>query len=300
MYAMLAGAPPFAGEASELLERHLSEPPVPLRDRRTDIPAQLEALVAQLLAKSPDARPTNALEVKSRLLAVDADPPAAAMTPSLATLGTEQAAAPPTVTQRRAAFLGRAPVDEADPPAANVRPRPRPRPRATRVNRRAAALGLIALAAILTLVVATSRSTPVDRPDARAVRGALLGGAASPSVAAPPAIQPSTFTQSNRPTQPGAAVAQSSPVPVDRVVALRLSIQQQVNTGNLNPDKASDLYKKVDEIARAINVGDTEEAEKKIKELRDKFTTLLDEGQLSPGGHDTLIRHLDLVAASLA
>ena len=291
MYAMLVGAAPFSGDTSELLERHLSVPPPPLRERRTDIPARLEALVAQLLAKTPDDRPTNAVEVKARLLAVQGDPPAEAVPMSFATPGSEPAAAPPTVTQRRVAFLGRAPV-ETDPSAANARPRPR----GTRVTRRAAALGLIALAAILTLVVATSRSTPGGNPDSWAALGALLGGAASPSMATSPAIQPST---SNRPVQPGASVAQSSPVPVDPVVALRLSIQQQVNTGNLNPDKASDLYKKVDELARAINVGNTEDATKKIKELRDKFATLLNEGQLSAGGHEILIRHLDLVVDSL-
>jgi len=158
---------------------------------------------------------------------------------------------------------------------------------------------LIVLAAILTLVVATSRSTPGGSPDSWAALGALLDGVASPSVTASPGIQPSTSTP-NRPAQPAEAVPQSSPVPVDPVVALRLSIQQQVSTGNLNPDKASDLYKKVDELARAINVGNTDDATKKIKELRDKFGSLLNEGQLSAGGHGTLIRHLDLVVASLA
>jgi serine/threonine protein kinase len=41
MYAMLAGAPPFSGDASEVLQQHLNQPPVPLRELRADVPPRL-------------------------------------------------------------------------------------------------------------------------------------------------------------------------------------------------------------------------------------------------------------------
>ncbi len=299
IYAMLVGAPPFAGDASGLLQQHLNQPPVPLHEHRADFPPRLAALVAQLLAKTPDARPTDALEVKARLLAMHADPISAVIPMSSAMLSKDLTPAQPTVTQpRRVSIPLPAPVYIADPRIADAPPRP---PR-TRTLRWAAAGGLLALAAILTLVAAAARSTPGNAPNSRATLGPVLGSATSPSMPAAPqsqaAIQSSMSTRS---AQPAAVVPPSSqPPPVDPIVALRLSIQQQVNTGNLNPDKASDLYKKVDEIARAMNDGNTAEAAKKIKELRDKLGSLLDVGQLSASGYNTLIQDLDLVAASLA
>jgi serine/threonine-protein kinase len=163
---------------------------------------------------------------------------------------------------------------------------------------------VIALAAILILLVATSRSLPGEAADSRDTPAALAhsptalpGTAATQSQAE---IQPSVSTDSNRSTQAGVALQPSSQAPpVDPVVAMRLSIQRQVDTGHLNPDKAADLYKKVDEIARAMNEGNTAEATKKVKELRDRLTSLLNEGQLSGAGHATLIRDLDSIAAAL-
>jgi eukaryotic-like serine/threonine-protein kinase len=298
MYAMLVGTAPFSGDARELLQQHLNEPPVPLREHRADIPVRLEALISQLLAKTPDARPVDALGVRARLLAIDADPTPAVMPVSSPTPAANPTAAQPTATQPRwVAFPLPGSAYPAEPGIATAPPRPRT---ARRVAW-AAAVGFVALAATLTLVAATSGSTS----DSRDTLVAPLGTAPTPSMAisaqSHAVIQPSTSTQSTRSAQPAAAVLPSTPAPpVDPVVALRLSIGQQVNTGHLNPDKASDLYKKVDEIARAVNESNTAEAQKKIKELRDKFGTLLNDGQLSAGGYAVLIRDLDVVAAAVA
>ena len=58
-----------------------------------------------------------------------------------------------------------------------------------------------------------------------------------------------------------------------------LAIQQQVNTGNLNPDKASDLYAKVDAIAHAASAGKTQDEANNIKAFKDTLTAL------RTGGH---------------
>jgi len=78
---------------------------------------------------------------------------------------------------------------------------------------------------------------------------------------------------------------------------MRVSIQRQVDTGNLTPDAAGDLFKKVDEIARETNEGDLEEAAKKVGELRHKFDDLLDAGKLTAAGYDELIARLEALEA---
>jgi serine/threonine-protein kinase len=60
-YEALAGSHPFAGRSAQgLVTAHLTETPVPVGARRRDTPPPLAALVMQLLAKEPDARPASA------------------------------------------------------------------------------------------------------------------------------------------------------------------------------------------------------------------------------------------------
>ena len=74
-YEALAGAHPFgARTAQALVTAHLTEAPAPLAARRPDVPPPLAALVTQLLAKEPAARPRSAEEVVRTLDAVSASP----------------------------------------------------------------------------------------------------------------------------------------------------------------------------------------------------------------------------------
>jgi serine/threonine protein kinase len=70
-YAMVAGESPFERESSavETLHAHITKPPVPPRERRPDVPAALDSLILELLAKDPGARPSLA-EVRRRLAAL--------------------------------------------------------------------------------------------------------------------------------------------------------------------------------------------------------------------------------------
>jgi len=160
-----------------------------------------------------------------------------------------------------------------------------------------------AVAATGALLLATSGSDPSGTTGSLATSAASSDTAAAPSATATPeptAAQPSTVTGSSRPTQPAAVLEPSSQAPeVDPIAAMRLSIQEQVDTGNLNPDMASDLFKKVDEIAKELNEGDEEEAAKKINDLRNKLTSLRRDGKLTDTGYDTLIRDVDRVATLL-
>ncbi|MGW5672013.1 serine/threonine-protein kinase, partial [Micromonospora sp. NPDC003776] len=70
LYAMLAGRPPFTGDPIDVLDQHVNAPPPPLRDHRPDVSAELDLLVAELLAKDPVDRPTDATTVRGRLAAL--------------------------------------------------------------------------------------------------------------------------------------------------------------------------------------------------------------------------------------
>jgi serine/threonine-protein kinase len=82
-YEMLAGAHPFAGRAPQaLLAAHLTETPAPLAGRRADLPPQVGALVARLLAKRPEDRPASAVDVVRALDDVPTSPGGVAGRPS--------------------------------------------------------------------------------------------------------------------------------------------------------------------------------------------------------------------------
>jgi serine/threonine-protein kinase len=56
-YQMLTGDPPFIGGSTPaIMVKHVTEAPVPPRDRRGDIPRDLEQIVLKLLAKEPTNR----------------------------------------------------------------------------------------------------------------------------------------------------------------------------------------------------------------------------------------------------
>ncbi|KWX01422.1 Eukaryotic-type protein kinase [Carbonactinospora thermoautotrophica] len=78
LHELLSGEPVFQGETSlAVLREHLESEPRPLRELRPDVPADLERLVLDLLAKQPEDRPADAAAVYARLLPYVPDPPLA-------------------------------------------------------------------------------------------------------------------------------------------------------------------------------------------------------------------------------
>lgn len=59
-YQMLAGAPPFTGQAFELMRQHVEAQPPPLKQKRKKISKRLAATVMSALAKNPADRPASA------------------------------------------------------------------------------------------------------------------------------------------------------------------------------------------------------------------------------------------------
>src|SRR5436190_4877030 len=70
-YEMLTGRSPFAGLAPhQMLAAHITEPVVPITDRRATVPAPLASLVMACLAKNPADRPQTADEILATLEAM--------------------------------------------------------------------------------------------------------------------------------------------------------------------------------------------------------------------------------------
>jgi serine/threonine-protein kinase len=60
-YHLVCGRPPFVGDnAIAIGFAHLSEPVIPPRQLRRDVPATLDATILEALAKAPDDRPASA------------------------------------------------------------------------------------------------------------------------------------------------------------------------------------------------------------------------------------------------
>ncbi len=67
-YQMLCGEPPFTGNTTPaLLVKHLAEMPVPIAQRRSDVPPDLALIVMRLLEKNPDHRFQLATELVTAL-----------------------------------------------------------------------------------------------------------------------------------------------------------------------------------------------------------------------------------------
>ena len=70
LYFMVTGHPPFERETpTDVLRAHVSEPVVPPRERRADVPADLEAVILRCLAKRPEDRYADARAVADALAA---------------------------------------------------------------------------------------------------------------------------------------------------------------------------------------------------------------------------------------
>ncbi|AHG91986.1 protein kinase [Gemmatirosa kalamazoonensis] len=75
-YQMLAGELPFqASSTPAMLVKHLSERPLPIEQRRPDVPPDLSAIVMRLLEKDPANRFSGAEELEGMLRGTIAPPP---------------------------------------------------------------------------------------------------------------------------------------------------------------------------------------------------------------------------------
>ena len=280
LYAMVTGHPPFTGDNPlRVMWQHLNDPAPALASVRSGIPADLDRLVGQLLAKSPADRPATATEVRDRLTSLSSG---------------EQGTAVIGVGPRTPAPGSAEPVRAAASVVAGTRTMPAfddgvgGPPAAQRSDgfgsRRVvtAALAATVLAAIMIGILLATRPGPDTRPQA---------GAASPSAS------------SNTPTAAAAATtAASSPASgtTARLVALQTSLDQlQLQPEQVDADAAEELNDKLDEVAQKLTEGDAEQAAKAVADVGDLLTDLRKDDEINSATYDVLRTNLDSLADSL-
>jgi eukaryotic-like serine/threonine-protein kinase len=154
LYLIFTGTLPFNGSTlAEIVYRHTTEPPEP-PSRHRPLPADLEKLILDCLAKDPDLRPATAREVASRLDAALTGPAAIAT----------------VVVRGEALKLGPLRTPEAAPrPSTYPPPTEAPPPRA----RPAAAAAVLLAVGTTTLVAGLALSREVPVPPERVLAAAV-------------------------------------------------------------------------------------------------------------------------------
>ena len=115
LYHMLTGEPPFSGATpAELAYQHSHAAPRPPATLNPDLPAAVEAVVLRALAKEPDTRFADALEMRAEMLSALEAPSHTALAPGEAVVATEAATATVLVQ----------PAADPDRPPATVTPGP--------------------------------------------------------------------------------------------------------------------------------------------------------------------------------
>lgn len=139
LMTLLTGKPPFTDDSPvDILGKHLSETPPLSSSRRPEVPADLDALVAELLAKRPEDRPANCAEVARRLVGGTSARPSPGPVP-MPTRTFGGAAPPPGATNGRSGATAQLP--------------PPPPPPSHAADTRAKRVALAALAVVVALAL---------------------------------------------------------------------------------------------------------------------------------------------------
>ncbi|HEY2794566.1 MAG TPA: protein kinase, partial [Micromonosporaceae bacterium] len=259
LYAMLAGHPPFTGQnALAVLYQHQHEPARPLRDLRPDVPAAVEQLVQDLLAKDPDDRPADAVAVAARLRgASSAEVPAPTRKVSAARI---------TVTDTA--------LDVASP-------------RRGRLLAAAAALLAAGLAGYFFAGTGSS-----DRATATTVDG-TASTSPSPTTSAPP-ITPKA-TPKAAPKSPPKTTPKAQPAVANNPTAYVIAvISRQHRDGNIASDATADLTARVQRLSGEDGHGNGEVH--KVDDIRQRLAAYVSAGKVTTAGSAAIGAALDRLA----
>ncbi|HEY7173398.1 MAG TPA: serine/threonine-protein kinase [Micromonosporaceae bacterium] len=303
LYAMLTGRPPFVGDSPmQIAWQQLNATPAPAADVRPGVPAGLDALVHDLLAKNPADRPASAAAVRTRLRAVDGQ--------TTAVLAATPAAAAANATTRK---IDKPPVRGT---AVVAPPMPEryvaegvpviiPRRRVHPAWLALAIAALIALAIIAALLLTRRDPNGRNGGPGTATTPATPPATAStqPSTAPPGSSAPSGSTPSGS-TPSGSAPASSQPshangAATKAVSTLRSVISSQSQSGQLDSAVAGDLNGQLDDVSQAIADGNNEKASGKIDDMRKTLSQAQKDGNVSPVAYAAISTAIDALAATL-
>jgi serine/threonine-protein kinase len=237
LYETLAGMPPFQGETMpEIVAQILQSPTPSVRAVRTDVPAELEAVVVRCMAKDPGARFADVAELARALVpfAPDAAPSAERAARILGVPSTGRASGEASAPTSIAAPAGTPAEVRPDTAWGNTRAAGVPQPgRAPYV-----VVGVVLVAALSGgYVLLTRNGTPAPAPLAvsatRVEPSTAPAPPSAPVVLAPPAVVPDPATPSATattarpttgkpasPSRPPPAASVASSVPVANVPAV--------------------------------------------------------------------------------
>jgi tRNA A-37 threonylcarbamoyl transferase component Bud32 len=209
LFVLLTGAPPFAAEGmGEIIAMHLRETPPAPSQRAPNIPPQVDAVVAQCLAKDPAHRFNSGTELAAALGLIEST--VTNVPVSAGSVASARPAMPVATT------LGAAAGMTSTPPVTAKRPRG-----ALIIGAGAA----VAVGIVITAVVASSSDGPAKPAAAPSVPEHVN----APATTAPPPTTPSA-PAGNVPTKPAtpSAPAETTPTKYDPMVELAGSMKTVV------------------------------------------------------------------------
>jgi eukaryotic-like serine/threonine-protein kinase len=256
LYALLTGHPPFAGEgAAAILNQHANVAPRSLRAENNRVPPALDALVMQMLAKSPDERPQSAEQVRDQL-----------------TSSARGRSAPPEIT---------APTARLDATTAT-----RVLPPAVRRDRRRLILaGGMAAVVLLIAVAALASGGGSPHATTNASRGSHAAKAATHKRAAHKTRRTTTVSAS---TDRGAVTSTVS----GAAGALTAVATQDVQSGTIDQQAAQQITTGLSNVLNPFEMGNTMNAEQQLTNLSQQVAMLEQHGDISsvaaPGINDAV------------
>lgn len=305
LYTMLAGVPPFQGEAAiSVAWQQLHHEPEPIAVRRPEVPAPLAALVDRLLAKDPGDRPGSAAQVRAALVGVartgavtdpGVDPAAGAGTsavadPTTAVLaGTGRSGAEArTAAVTRATAAVSTPtrtlpaISEDVPPPHEWRSRP---PWAL-----PAALTVAALLLVGTLFALWDNQPEQGEQQSA---GGAAGSTVSSAPATPPATSPPALPSADEADPAGWRLSDRLTGRIrdglaERITAARQTVADAVQAGRLDPKTARHIDKELDRLERELAEGDDDKLAKKTRDVARELEKLRREGKLDTSDWESL------------
>jgi serine/threonine-protein kinase len=272
LYELLAGKPPFEGDTMNVMMDQIQTPPPPLRQARPDLPADVETVVQQALAKDPAARFNRAAALAAAL--------------EQAWPATPAATAPADVHNQSTRLWEGKPAAPAPQPATGTTrvahptfAEPAPVPQFSSPRRTGRSLlpllgGLLVLFLLGGLVLAS--------------RGARGSAATSPADSAPTALaeqaataapEPATAPQPTAAPAPQPTVAPAPPsTPIDQ---LRHLLANGAAAGQAG-EKGPELINRADEVRRALAAGDKNRAADQLRELAKDLIEGSADGEVDP------------------
>jgi eukaryotic-like serine/threonine-protein kinase len=252
LFEMLTGAPPFtADSAVGLAYQHVHDDPGPPSARRPGVPAQLDWITAQLLAKDPAARPPGAAAAKAGLLAA-VNPDATAVLP--------------------------VPGDDAVSSGFGGRGRRR--------LTRAEILLAVALAAVLVALAAVLLTGTPGHPAPRAATS-VTPGATHQSSAAQPAPRKTHKPPHKRPAAPP---AHALPPVAAAAATLVGDLEAGVATGQVAPQAGQDLYNHLQQLLFGPAGQNPQRIEQQYAQLLESYDQHQSQGQIT-GHAAIIVRH---------